>query len=69
MGGEEFLVVLPGAELTNGEAIAGQLRGAIATAFPGGLRVTGSLGVSAEHGDAVDLALTRLLVQWPVNRP
>ena len=53
MGGEEFLVVLPGADSATGAGIAEQLRTTIASCYPGGVRVTASFGVSAERGGAV----------------
>jgi diguanylate cyclase (GGDEF)-like protein len=51
LGGEEFLFVLPGARLEEGEAIAERLRKAVEEGEPGGLEVTASFGVSAAAGD------------------
>ena len=61
LGGEEFLVLLPGAGEPEAVLVAERLRAAITAARPGGLEVTVSLGVSAgtdeyaalyEHADA-----------------
>jgi diguanylate cyclase (GGDEF)-like protein len=47
-GGEEFLLIFPGTAPTDARAIAERLRRAIAgRAWPAGLQVTGSFGVSA----------------------
>ena len=56
IGGEEFLVLLPGADLTQTAAMAERLRkGVAADTVGGGLRVTMSFGVSAsEAGGAFD---------------
>jgi diguanylate cyclase (GGDEF)-like protein len=56
LGGEEFLMVLPGAELHEGLAIAEQLRTTVEAAEPGGVRITASFGVSAAAGEEVDFA-------------
>ncbi len=50
MGGEEFLVVLPGIDLKGGSEVAERLRRAIADGRPGGLELTMSVGVSAAVG-------------------
>jgi diguanylate cyclase (GGDEF)-like protein len=50
LGGEEFLVLLPGVALPAGEALAKRLRLAIQDARPAGIPVTVSLGVSAALG-------------------
>jgi len=55
VGGEEFLIVLPGADLARGQAVAERLRDSIASAMPGGLRVTVSLGVTAGAGRGATL--------------
>ncbi|MBX5441261.1 MAG: GGDEF domain-containing protein [Solirubrobacteraceae bacterium] len=55
LGGEEFLIVLPGVDLEHGAGVAERLRRRIAALRPDGLDVTASLGVSAAHGDAVEL--------------
>jgi diguanylate cyclase (GGDEF)-like protein len=50
IGGEEFLVLLPGANLEQSAAMAERLRrGVEADTVGGGLRVTMSFGVSASH--------------------
>jgi diguanylate cyclase (GGDEF)-like protein len=66
IGGEEFLVVLPGVDLEHGAGVAERLRERIATLRPDGIEVRVSLGVSAGAGaevaygplfDAADRAL------------
>jgi diguanylate cyclase (GGDEF)-like protein len=53
IGGEEFLVLLPGANLEQSAAMAERLRtGVEADTVGGGLRVTMSFGVSASHTDS-----------------
>ena len=53
IGGEEFLVLLPGADLTQTAAMAERLRrGVAADTVGGGLRVTMSFGVSASKRDS-----------------
>jgi diguanylate cyclase (GGDEF)-like protein len=47
IGGEEFLVLLPGADLQQTIALAERLRASIAAASHGGLHVTMSFGVTA----------------------
>jgi diguanylate cyclase (GGDEF)-like protein len=48
LGGEEFLILLPGADVEQTRALAEQLRGAVsARSVGGGVDVTLSLGVSA----------------------
>jgi diguanylate cyclase (GGDEF)-like protein len=54
LGGEEFLIVLPGVDATEGSRVAERLRRAVEEALPGGLNVTVSAGVAAARGDAVD---------------
>jgi diguanylate cyclase (GGDEF)-like protein len=58
LGGEEFLVLLPGADAAQTEALAEELRAAVsARSVAGGVEVTLSLGVSAsERGEAFDYA-------------
>jgi diguanylate cyclase (GGDEF)-like protein len=54
LGGEEFLIVLPGVDLKSGEILAERLREAIQQAPPAGIPITISLGVSAATGEQVD---------------
>jgi diguanylate cyclase (GGDEF)-like protein len=54
IGGEEFLVVLPGVHLSAGARLAERLRQAIEQGSPAGLRLTVSLGVAAASGDAAE---------------
>jgi diguanylate cyclase (GGDEF)-like protein len=54
LGGEEFLIVLPGVDLEMGEVLAQRLRDAVGRARPAGIAVTVSLGVSAAEGEQVD---------------
>ena len=56
LGGEEFLVLLPGADLAEAAEIAETLREAVAAAAPGGLAVTMSFGVSASAPGSFDYA-------------
>ena len=60
-GGEEFLVVVPQADLDVGAAVAERLRRDIAAhPFPGGLSMTASFGVSVvDDIDSVDAVLLR----------
>jgi diguanylate cyclase (GGDEF)-like protein len=53
VGGEEFLVLLPGCDLDRAVPVAERVRAAIESAQPGGLQVTASVGVSAAAGEAV----------------
>jgi diguanylate cyclase (GGDEF)-like protein len=53
LGGEEFLIVLPGVSHLEGQEIAERIRSAVEQAYPTGVRVTISLGLSAGSGDAV----------------
>jgi diguanylate cyclase (GGDEF)-like protein len=60
LGGEEFLVVLPGSTLDDGLGVAERIRAALEEQRVGGRPVTGSLGVAAAFGADVDLeALSR----------
>ena len=54
LGGEEFLVLLPGVDLDGGQEIAERLRVAVEQAHPAGVAITISLGVSAGRGEQVD---------------
>jgi diguanylate cyclase (GGDEF)-like protein len=53
LGGEEFLIVLPGVSHTEGREVAERLRTAIAQAHPTGIPITVSLGLSAASGEEV----------------
>ena len=50
LGGEEFLIVLPGVGLDEGRVIAERVRAAVEEAEPGGLPITVSLGVAGATG-------------------
>jgi diguanylate cyclase (GGDEF)-like protein len=54
LGGEEFLVVLPGMDRAGGYDVAERLRAAVEQAAPSGIAVTISLGLSDGSGDDVD---------------
>lgn len=56
LGGEEFLIVLPGATLPEAAEIAERLRAAIASEPRSGVAVTMSFGVAASCGGAYDHA-------------
>jgi diguanylate cyclase (GGDEF)-like protein len=53
LGGEEFLIVLPGVELQEGHEVAERLRHAVEQARPTGIDITISLGLSAGRGEQV----------------
>lgn len=53
LGGEEFLIVLPGVSRTEGREVAERLRAAVAHAQPTGIPVTISLGLSVASGEEV----------------
>jgi diguanylate cyclase (GGDEF)-like protein len=53
LGGEEFLILLPGAGVAQGRAAAERIRREVERTRPSGLSVTASLGVSAAQGSAV----------------
>jgi diguanylate cyclase (GGDEF)-like protein len=53
LGGDEFLIVLPGVDLPEGVAVAERLREAVEECTPYGLEQTVSLGVSAASGSEV----------------
>jgi diguanylate cyclase (GGDEF)-like protein len=68
IGGEEFLLLLPGADLEGGREIAERVRSAVALGRPGNLELTLSAGVATAAGErvcyeelfrAADLALLR----------
>jgi diguanylate cyclase (GGDEF)-like protein len=50
LGGEEFVVLMPGNDLAQGMEVASRLREAVETSRPGGLDLTLSLGVAAATG-------------------
>jgi diguanylate cyclase (GGDEF)-like protein len=50
IGGEEFLILLPGVTGAEGAAVAERVRHAVAQAEPGGLTLTASFGVAATDG-------------------
>ena len=54
IGGEEFVVVLPGVEPADARTVAERLRESIERSRPGGLDITASFGVAAARGDAID---------------
>jgi diguanylate cyclase (GGDEF)-like protein len=54
VGGEEFLVLLPGCDAGVAADVAERVRAAVEAAEPGGLPVTASVGASAATGDAID---------------
>jgi diguanylate cyclase (GGDEF)-like protein len=53
VGGEEFVVLLPGLDVAQGAEVAARLREAIEGAHPGGLELTMSVGVAAAAGSQV----------------
>ena len=54
LGGEEFLVVLPGLTLVEGRDVAERARAALEDARPAGLTLTASMGVAAACGADVN---------------
>jgi diguanylate cyclase (GGDEF)-like protein len=54
LGGDEFLILLPGTDVAEGGNIGERLRSATERARPGGVDVTLSIGVSAVCGPAID---------------
>ena len=54
LGGEEFLVLLPGIDLAQGIGIAQSLRAAVESSDPGGVAITASLGVSVATAEAIE---------------
>jgi diguanylate cyclase (GGDEF)-like protein len=56
LGGEEFLIVLPGADVAEAHVLAERIRVAIEQGRPGGLPVTASMGIAAARGSAVAFA-------------
>jgi diguanylate cyclase (GGDEF)-like protein len=54
VGGEEFLVLLPGCDAEQAAPVGERVRAAVEAAQPGGLSVTASVGVGAATGAAID---------------
>jgi diguanylate cyclase (GGDEF)-like protein len=54
LGGEEFLIVLPGVDAEGGLEVAERLRASVEDVRPQGIRITISLGLSAGSGEEVD---------------
>ena len=54
VGGEEFLVSLPGCDLEQAAVVAERVRTAIESSQPSGLAVTASVGVGAAKGEQVE---------------
>jgi diguanylate cyclase (GGDEF)-like protein len=54
LGGEEFLIVLPGIHLSAGARLAERLRQSVEQSSPAGLQLTISLGVAAASGEAAE---------------
>ncbi len=54
LGGEEFLILLPGIDRLAGREIAERLCAAVESARPTGIRITISLGLSSASGDGID---------------
>jgi len=53
LGGDEFLIVLPGADLGVAHELAGRVREALELARPGGVPITASVGVASTRGEIV----------------
>jgi diguanylate cyclase (GGDEF)-like protein len=56
LGGEEFLIVLPGVTESEAATVAERVRIGLQAAYPAGLRITASFGVAGAQGAAVDYA-------------
>ncbi|HEY1451728.1 MAG TPA: GGDEF domain-containing protein [Solirubrobacteraceae bacterium] len=54
LGGEEFLVVLPGVERRDGHEVAERLRAALEQRKPAGVAITVSIGISTASGEHVE---------------
>jgi diguanylate cyclase (GGDEF)-like protein len=54
LGGEEFLVVVPGAGIADGRDLAERMRTAVERTNPAGVEMTVSLGVSSAEGDQLE---------------
>jgi diguanylate cyclase (GGDEF)-like protein len=55
LGGEEFMILLPGANLEQSRLVAERLREAVVAARPGGIDVSMSMGVSASTGGKINI--------------
>jgi diguanylate cyclase (GGDEF)-like protein len=53
LGGEEFLIMLPGVSVDEGRVIAERVRAGVEEARPGGLPVTVSLGLASATADGI----------------
>jgi diguanylate cyclase (GGDEF)-like protein len=51
LGGDEFLIVLPGATTTTGRELAERVRRSLEAARPGGCEVTVSIGIASARGE------------------
>jgi diguanylate cyclase (GGDEF)-like protein len=56
LGGEEFLVVLPGVTQDDAQDVAERVRLSLQAAYPAGLRITASFGVAGARGGEVAYA-------------
>lgn len=54
LGGDELLLLLPGADADDARTVAEQAREAIQECRPGDLEVTASIGVASGHGEALE---------------
>jgi diguanylate cyclase (GGDEF)-like protein len=54
LGGEEFLVVIPGADLDQGRELAERMRNAVERTKPAGVEQTVSLGVAVAAGEQLE---------------
>jgi diguanylate cyclase (GGDEF)-like protein len=54
LGGEEFLILLPGVAHDAGQQVAERLRAAVEEARPGGLHITISVGLTAGRDEEID---------------
>ena len=54
LGGEEFMLVLPGRDLEEGREVAERLRRTLVDARPGGLDITASFGVACASGEDIE---------------